>query len=305
MNIIIVYHSQPIQLPPIALPHDNPKNPIGLPKPVPVFEAPSHLGRIILWIAFAVFALSTLVTAVHATRLNKRRRTFHALAGVILTITTLSYLTLSTNFGAIYVPESHRHLAPPQHPPLRAIYLGRFVEWFVTVPVTTFTLGLLTGLPWLDIVLGMFASVGFVGTGLLSGFQHSAVGVWFFLIASIVFYLALVYVLGVRGFEVSRIHSDDVRVLYGPLTTLILFSWAVYAIVFGLGTKAKIITFDFELVLYAIIDLGAKAAFSLWLIISHSSIIDEYAAGVLPDSWVDPIGISYQPIATDEGIQSG
>lgn len=148
-----------------------------------------------------MFALSTLVTAVHATRLNKRRRTFHVLAGIILAVTSLSYLALSTNFGAIYVPESHRHLPAPEHPPLRAIYLGRFIEWFVTVPVTAFTLGLLTGLPWLDIVLGALAGVGFVGTGLLSGFQHSAIGVWFFFVAAVVFYLALVYVFGVRGFQ--------------------------------------------------------------------------------------------------------
>lgn len=43
--------------------------------------------------------------------------------------------------------------------------------------------------------------------------------------------------------SVSRIQSDDVRVLYGPLTTLVLLTWAAYAIVFALGTKSKIISY--------------------------------------------------------------
>ncbi|TIB96609.1 family A G protein-coupled receptor-like protein [Wallemia mellicola] len=290
--------------PPLQPPPGEHNPPIGIPKPVPVFEEPSHLGKTILWIAFAVFATTTVVNGLHATRLNKRRRTFHFLVGIILTVTTLSYLALATNFGAFYVPESHRHLVAPKHPPLRAIYIGRFVEWFITLPLTGFTLGLLTGLPWLDIAFGVLSIVGFILSGLLSGFQSNAVGVWFFFIISVLFYLAVVHVFGIRGFKVSRIQSDDVRVLYGPLTTLVLLTWATYAVVFALGTKSKIISFDFELVLYAIIDLAAKAAFSLWLILQHSQIIDEYAAALLPDSWVDPSGISYNPISTNEEVKS-
>ena len=156
----------------------------------------------------AIFALSTLVIAVHGSRLIKRRRTFHAIAGFITTITALSYLALATSFGAFYVPETHIHPpSPPEHPPLRAIYISRFIEWFLTVPTTSFALGILTGLPWLDIILGTLSSVGIVASGLLAGFQFNAVGTWFFFAIAVVFYLSTIYVFGIRGFQ-GKVHMS-------------------------------------------------------------------------------------------------
>jgi bacteriorhodopsin len=67
----------------------------------------------------------------------------------------LSYYAAATGTGYAFVYQGRKIIQGKEVAVIRQIYWARYIDWALSTPLIILNLGLLSGLPWLDIVLAV------------------------------------------------------------------------------------------------------------------------------------------------------
>jgi bacteriorhodopsin len=131
--------------------------------------------------------------------------------------------------------------------------------------------GLIAGLLDLDVFM--------VLTGLAAGASTSAFGTVVFFLISTASLIGVLYLLWTRLSVAARTRSSSVTGLFYRLALLTTVLWALYPIVFLLGTEGfRAVGRESEIFLFLVLDLLTKIGFG-FLLLSNRQAISEAAGG--------------------------
>jgi bacteriorhodopsin len=148
----------------------------------------------------------------------------------------------------------------------RPFYYARYIDWALTTPLLLLDLLLLAGCDWTRIAFIIFLDLVMVITGLLGGLISSSYKWGFFAFGCLAYVGILLELLGPVRAAATRV-SSETGSLFDQLAYWTLGLWTAYPVVWGLAEGAHIISLQTEIVLYAILDVSAKAIFGFWLLL--------------------------------------
>jgi len=195
---------------------------------------------------------------------------------------------MATNSGAAYVYQGHKVIQGGEVAVIKQIFWARYVDWALTTPLLLLALGLLAGLPWLDLITAVVAGEAMVITGLVAGFSRESPVKWGWYTFSWIFLLYVLYTLLWSGRQSARLQKKEISGLFTGLSIFIAILWIAYPVVFALTNTTRIVKPSVEAIAYAVLDILAKSVFGLWLVFQHGRIGDEDSVAALDDSWVEP-----------------
>ncbi|KAJ9098281.1 hypothetical protein QFC21_004610 [Naganishia friedmannii] len=280
-------------------------HPTALPPPsghLPPFhvhrEQITHVGMRTLWVIFAFFTLSVVITMIMAKRVERKLRLFHLITGIILVTAHASYLVMACGMGVTWV-KSFKHAADGA-PVLRQVFYARYIDWAITTPLLLLDLALLAGMPKIQIVTILVADVFMIVMGLFAALQDASEKArWFLYAISCAFYLYVLFGIVFAGRKSASLQSSNVRRVYNVTAGMIIVLWTGYPIIFALTEGKGRISVDAEVICYGVLDVIAKIVFGFYLLSAHSH--SEGDSVVLPESWTEPRGsLRYGAIASDD-----
>ncbi|KAG0150009.1 hypothetical protein CROQUDRAFT_88563 [Cronartium quercuum f. sp. fusiforme G11] len=252
----------------------------------------SRFGHSILWTVFALMNLSSVIFWILTGLQQKNNKIFHHITLTITFIAAVSYYTMASGLGISVFHDGERPL-----------FWARYLDWLLTTPLLLTDLGLLAGVPVQDILLLVVSDLAMVVTGLLGAFNQSESTKWGFFGMSCIFFLYIVLELVTTLRRTSYLKSSRVGFLFTVIAVYSVLVWSAYPVVWAVSEGAKIITTDFEILLYAILDIMAKAVFGFWLLIAHSIIPESNV--ILSTTFTDPQmhnGIGYGALDINEEL---
>ncbi|GHJ85017.1 hypothetical protein NliqN6_1419 [Naganishia liquefaciens] len=279
--------------------------PTALPPPpghLPPFHVHrEHIGRSgmrALWVIFAMFTISVVLTVILAKRVERKFRLFHLITGAILVCAHASYLVMACGMGVTYV-RTFKHAADGA-PVLRQVFYARYVDWAITTPLLLLDLCLLAGVPKIQTVTIIFADLVMILMGLFAALQQgSERSRWFMYAVSNAFFLVVLYGVVVNGRQAASLQASNVKRVFNVTSGMTVLLWIGYPIVFALTEGAAKISVDAEVIAYGVLDVFAKIVFGFYLLLAHSH--SDGDSVVLPESWTEPRGGSrYGAIASDD-----
>ena len=78
---------------------------------------------------------------------------------------------MATRSGFTFVYQGRKFVQGKEVMIIRQIFWARYVDWALTTPLLLLDLGLLAGLPWIDIISIMAVDEGMVITSLIGGLR--------------------------------------------------------------------------------------------------------------------------------------
>ncbi|KZF24222.1 family A G protein-coupled receptor-like protein [Xylona heveae TC161] len=267
--------------------------PTVVPSPVQRQE-PHDLGRVTLWVVFALMLISTVVFAALAYRVPVQKRLFHVLTTFIVAIATISYFSMANgdakSWHFILHKQDHKHGIPPTWVDVyRLVFWGRYVDWALTTPLLLLDLGFLAGLNGANIIVAVVADIVMVLTGLFAAFGHGQ-HKWGYFTFAIIAYLVVIYQLAYNGRKKAIAKDTRVGNFYTAIAGFSLILWTIYPIIWGLGEGSHRLSVDHEILAYAILDFLAKPVFGIWLLLGHARIASTNIA--LDGFWTNGLGAS-------------
>lgn len=184
---------------------------------------------------------------------------------------------------------SHKHVPDTTERHFRQILWLRYINWFLTSPLTLINLALLSGLPGAHLLVAVVADFVMLASGLLGTFTDNVSVRWAWFVLSCVGYLVTVYHVGIHGSRAASSKDSQRRRFYGTLagvTLLVKVLYPMYASLFldfswvmladydsalaagGISFKMNV---DAETVLFAILDIFAQGILGYWILIAHDS----------------------------------
>lgn len=92
------------------------------------------------WAVTGVMAVSTLVFMGMSFRVPRRNRIFHYITAAITLVASIAYFTMASNLGYAAIPvefvRSNPKVAGAGGLNFREIFYVRYIDWFVTTPVS-------------------------------------------------------------------------------------------------------------------------------------------------------------------------
>jgi bacteriorhodopsin len=88
------------------------------------------------WAVTGVMALSTLVFIGLSFRIDRRHRIFHYITAAITLVASVAYFTMASNLGYAAIPVEFQRNNPVVRGFYREIFYVRYIDWFVTTPVS-------------------------------------------------------------------------------------------------------------------------------------------------------------------------
>jgi len=267
-------------------------HPTGIPSIPPIHPIPyliriGRTGHISQWVAFAVFFLSTVALIGLGSRVAKRNRAFYIITAAITGIATLSYYGMATRLGFTFVYQGRKFVQGKEVMVIRQVFWARYVDWALTTPLLLLDLGLLAGLPWIDIISIMAVDEGMIITGLIGGLRSGSHSMWGWFAFSCLFLLYILYTLLWTGRQTARLQANHIAPLYTGLSIFTVLLWVAYPVVFTLSDGVGIINPNLEVLIYCVLDIMAKSVFGFWLVFMHRKGDDDHA-GTMPEHWVEP-----------------
>ena len=190
---------------------------------------------------------------------------------MITGIATASYLAMFFGFGLTLLE------VPYEAEPLK-IYWARYADWLFTTPLLLLDLGLLAKASKQEIggliILDAFMIItGLVGA-LTKAFTFRFVW-WFISTVAMIFVLYFVFsILTARAQELD----EDTRSTFMLLRNLVLIVWALYPVVWLLGTEGLgVVPLFGETALFMVLDVTAKVGFGFILLRSRAIMGDTSA----------------------------
>jgi bacteriorhodopsin len=226
-----------------------------------------------LWLIVGALCmgLGTAYFAYLGTRAPDRGRYFYWITALVTLVALVSYLAMATGAGSTILSDGRR------------FYFFRYIDWLITTPLLLLDLvllalarpgrnvGLIAGLLGLDVFM--------VLAGLAAGASTSAFGTVVFFLISTASLIGVLYLLWTRLSVAARTRSSSVTGLFYRLALLTTVLWALYPIVFLLGTEGfRAVGRESEIFLFLVLDLLTKIGFG-FLLLSNRQAISEAAGG--------------------------
>ena len=225
----------------------------------------------LLWIGVIGFIAATAYFILLGTRTPPGGRIFHVVTAVITGMAAFSYLMMATGAGATLVDGD------------RLFYYFRYIDWVVTTPLLLLDLALLAladphrnagfiaGLIGLDVFM--------ILTGLLAGSRSSGFGRGFWFVVSTIAMIALLYLIVTRLFAEAAGQPEAVQQVFRTLAYLTVVLWALYPVVWLIGTEGfGAANSTVEVLLFLILDFLAKIGFG-FLLLTNREALDQAGSG--------------------------
>lgn len=217
-----------------------------------------------LWLTLGTlsFIAATVFFVFLMTRAPEGSRHFFIITAVITGVAAFFYLTMTT--GAT-VDES------------RPFYWGRYIDWVITTPLLLLDLALLALPNWrrnAGLIAGLIGlDVFMILTGLLAGSSASGFARGFWFLISTAAMVALLYLVYTRLFAAAQSQPGSVQGVFRTLALLTIVLWALYPIVWLLGTEGfSVASASVEVFLFLILDILAKIGFGFLLLTNREAL---------------------------------
>jgi len=245
--------------------------PIPTVIPAPEFERLHHVGHITLWVAFAIFALSSAVFALLSWNIPVSKRIYHVLTTLVTLTAALSYFAMASGDGVRYKCESvtdyHDHLPDTSHTVCRQIYWARYVDFTLTTPLLLTQLCLVAGVDGAHTLLASIASLIMTLTASFAAFGHKHTAQkWGWFTISVLAYVFVIWHVALHGSKTARAKGDKIAKIFGGLAAYEFVLWTLYPIVWALAEGVHKASVDTGIVVYAVLDVLAKVGFGAWLL---------------------------------------
>jgi bacteriorhodopsin len=89
------------------------------------------------WAVTAVMAVSTLIFMGMSFTVPRRNRIFHYITAAITLVAAIAYFTMASNLGYAAIIVEFQRSNPKVAGLYREIFYVRYIDWFVTTPVST------------------------------------------------------------------------------------------------------------------------------------------------------------------------
>jgi bacteriorhodopsin len=155
----------------------------------------------------------------------------------------------------------------------RQLFFARYIDWFFTTPLLLLDLVLISGLDLGTTIILMGADVAMIVTGLFGALDGSHFK-WGWFLAGCAFMVVILVGLLQHGRRAAFARSNEVGNLYAGLAGYLLVLWWAYPIVWLLSEGKGRISSDFEVLVYAILDIAAKILFSIVIFVKHPIIAE-------------------------------
>lgn len=254
-----------------------PVDPIPTVKPGPtvVVQDIHDVGKRTLWVVTVLMALSSVVFYILAGRSPLPKRVFHTLIALTTTISFLIYLALSTGTGVVHahslIRHAHSHVPDTTTTVHRQIFWLRYVNWFLTEPLTLLNLSFISGLPGAHLLVAIAADYAMLGAGLFGTFAGHTARRWVWFVISAIAYLVVVYQMGVNASKAASRKDVQTKRFFGAYSAVTLLVKALYPIALASGALALKINLDSESIVFAIYDIIEQGILGYWLLVAHDS----------------------------------
>ena len=224
------------------------------------------LEAISLWIGTIGMALGTVYFLAKGWSVDDpREQEYYIVTIFIPAIAAVSYFAMATGYGLIEVDVTGLGTLD--------IYWARYADWLFTTPLLLLDLGLLAGADRNTIYTIIGLDVFMIGTGLVGALATEGQLlriVWWAISTGAL--IALLYFLLGEMTEQAAKQPGDVGALFGRLRNLTALLWAIYPVVWVLGTESglAIIPLGVETAAFMVLDLAAKVGFGFLLLRSRS-----------------------------------
>lgn len=144
-------------------------------------------------------------------------------------------------------------------------------------------LALLAGLSPIDTLLMLFAAVAMVVMSICGGFAHVKEFPWGFLF--------------VPGRSLAAQKSNAVGKFFNSLSAFLIILFACYPIAWIFTEGLRKLTVDWEIIIFAVLDVLTIPVFGSWLVFAHEKIPE--ARFKLNSFWTNGLGSDYDVLDDD------
>lgn len=224
----------------------------------------SSTQQTVLWIGCAGMGLGAIAIAGLSRRAPLGQKHHFVMSFAVCALAFTAYYAMANGYGIVRVGG-------------REEFFARYVDWFVTTPLLIGGL-LMIGLPprtgsgeagreRSGLVYGVIgADMFMIATGLFAGLTKSnSVKYGFYAISCVAFLIVLAVLWGpVR--RAAQAQGGWTEALYTRLASILSVLWCIYPVLWILGTEGtRALSLTSEIVVFAVIDVTAKAVFGLLL----------------------------------------
>ncbi|WP_434085361.1 bacteriorhodopsin [Natronomonas marina] len=201
---------------------------------------------------------------------DPRQKEFYIITILIPGIAAASYLSMFFGFGLTEVPLTNGRVVD--------VYWARYADWLFTTPLLLLDIGLLAGASNRDIGALVGLDAFMIVTGLAATLMKVPIARYAFWTISTIAMLFLLYFLFVVFSEAASDLDEDSKSTFNVLRNLILVTWALYPIVWLVGTEGVAAVGLFtETLLFMVLDVTAKVGFGFILLRSRAIVGEESA----------------------------
>jgi bacteriorhodopsin len=236
----------------------------------------SALESTALWIGTIGMAVGTLYFIAQGWSVrDPDQQEYYVITIFIPAIAAVSYFSMATGFGVVQFDAG-----PGMGETI--IYWARYADWLFTTPLLLIDLALLANADRTTIGTLVGLDVMMILTGLAGALSREGqlVRIVWWAISTGALVVLLYLLLGTLSEKASR-QSGEVAALFSQLRNLTLVLWAIYPVIWILGTEGgvEVIPLGVETVAFMILDLAAKVGFGFLLLRSRDVLS---AAGASP-----------------------
>ncbi|EJT98622.1 family A G protein-coupled receptor-like protein [Dacryopinax primogenitus] len=281
-----------------------------LPEPIPSPTPSPHLppqavtfltvgtfGRVVSWIAVALYTLALLCFLYSTLHRPTHKRLLPILLTLISIVSLAAYYSYATNLGFAF-----QFLGTPDKLIARQVFYGRFVQYAATTPLILVTLGSFAGLQAYRIVL--LAITGFalevfggIGTAVIhSGFHrghlHTHHAAWGWLLLSLLSFLYPLLTLFIPARTSVAQRSPALLRPYTILLSLELLFFVPYPLFMLLGSWFNLLGPKAEFLANTLLDILTKPVFG-WALLF---VLYRHPEGevLMTPTWAGEAG--YEPV---------
>jgi bacteriorhodopsin len=223
------------------------------------------LEQMSLWIGTIGMTLGTLYFIAQGWGVrDPKQQEYYIITIFIPAIAAASYFSMATGFGLIEIDVAGMGATE--------IYWARYADWLFTTPLLLLDLGLLAGADRNTLYTLIGLDVFMIGTGLVGALatEGQLFRIIWWAISTGALIVLLYFLLGKLSEQASR-QSGDVGALFSQLRNLVLVLWAVYPVLWILGTEGgvEVIPLGVETAAFMVLDLAAKVGFGFILLRSR------------------------------------
>lgn len=237
----------------------------------------------------AVMFASTIAFIGLSFTVPRRNRIFHYITAAITMTASVAYFTMGSNLGYTPIAVEFQRNNSVVRGTVREIFYVRYIDWFVTTPVSqaSFPLSqsksnlesklllldllLTAGLPWPTILWTIFLDEVMIITGLVGALVASTYKWGYFTFAMVALF-AIAWNVVIVARSNAKALGPTISKTFLLCGVWTIFLWFLYPIAWGLSEGGNVISPDSEAVFYGVLDILAKPVFGALLIFGHRNI---------------------------------